>query len=62
MIKDMKQKLNIGDTIEGIKEEDIKKLSKYADKGRLACSKKQGADCTNNLSGYPFNPRLLYIT
>ena len=32
MIKDMKQKLNIGDTIEGIKEEDIKKLSKYADK------------------------------
>lgn len=32
MIKDMKQKLNIGDKIEGIKEEDIKKLSKYADK------------------------------
>lgn len=32
MIKDMKQKLNIGDTIEDIKEEDIKKLSKYADK------------------------------
>ena len=32
MIKDMKKKLNIGDTIEGIKEEDIKKLSKYADK------------------------------
>ena len=32
MVKDMKKKLNIGDTIEGIKEADIPKLSKYADK------------------------------
>ena len=32
MVKDMKKKLNIGDTIEGIKEADISKLSKYADK------------------------------
>lgn len=32
MIKDMKKKLNIGDKIEGIKEEDIPKLSRYADK------------------------------
>lgn len=31
-IKDMKLRYNIGDTIEGIKEKDIPKLAKYADK------------------------------
>lgn len=31
-IKDMKIRYNIGDTIDGIKEEDIPKLAKYADK------------------------------
>lgn len=31
-IKDMKLRYNIGDTIDGIKEEDIPKLAKYADK------------------------------
>lgn len=31
-VKDMKKRFNIGDTIDGIREEDIHKLSKYADK------------------------------
>ena len=31
-IKDMKKKFNIGDTFDEIKEDDIKKLAKYADK------------------------------